>query len=188
MSLCPPAAAAVADRASASDAWRLKCKAERCANTTYFAWNEFGHSAKDCPSIQLDTNGTGDAASKSKNLIGICYRCFRDPACLGLDTDTHSSRAAVLRQVRSRKYNLSRCRWPSQRDGSFPFASCFACSGLGYPASARPKNNGKGVWYPNGGSCKLCGEMTHLAKHCSLWEKLASLISPPLAVFFSRNK
>jgi len=135
------------NKAAASETRRLKRKAERCSNTTCFACREVGHSAKDCPSIQPDTNVTGDGAPKAKNLIGICYRCG------------------------SRKHTLARCRRPPQPDGSLPFASCFVCSGKGHLASACPKNNGKGV-YPNGGSCKLCGETTHLAKDCSLRKKI----------------
>ncbi|KAI9463673.1 hypothetical protein BJY52DRAFT_1202944 [Lactarius psammicola] len=136
-----------ADRAAASETRRLKRKAERHANTTCFACREVGHSAKDCPSIQPDTNGTGDGATKTKNLVGICYRCG------------------------SRKHSLARCRKPPQPDGSLPFASCFVCSRRGHLASSCPENNGKGV-YPNGGSCKLCGETTHLAKDCTLRKKI----------------
>jgi hypothetical protein len=44
---------------------------------------------------------------------------------------------------------------------------CFVCSGRGQLASSWPRNNGKGV-YPNGGSSKLCGETTHLARDCTL--------------------
>ena len=72
------AAAAAADRAAASDTRRLKRKAVRRANTTCFACREVGHSAKDCPSIQPDTNGIGEGAQKAKNLIGICYRYASD--------------------------------------------------------------------------------------------------------------
>ncbi|KAH9083575.1 hypothetical protein EDB83DRAFT_2330011 [Lactarius deliciosus] len=70
----------------------------------------------------------------------------------------------------SRKHNLARCRKPPEPDGSLPFASCFVCSGRGHLAGSCPDNNGKGV-YPNGGSCKLCGETTHLAKDCTLRTK-----------------
>ncbi|KAH9061232.1 hypothetical protein EDB87DRAFT_1674191 [Lactarius vividus] len=122
-----------ADRAAASETRRLKRKVERGTNTTCFACREVGHSAKDCPSI---LPGTGDGATKTtENLIGICYRCG------------------------SRKHNLARCRKPPEPDGSLPFASCFVCSGRGHLASSCPNNNGKGV-YPDGGSCKLCGETT----------------------------
>ncbi|KAF8274573.1 hypothetical protein EI94DRAFT_1713750 [Lactarius quietus] len=136
------------NRAAASETRRLKRKAERGANTTCFACREVGHSAMDCPSIQPDTNGTGDGGTQAHKSIGICYRCS------------------------SRKHTLARCRKPPEPDGSLPFASCFVCSGRGHLADSCPKNNGKGV-YPNGGSCKLCGETTHLAKDCMLRKKRA---------------
>lgn len=138
-----------AKKTASSETRRLKRKAERRADTTCFACREVGHSARDCPSIQPDTDGTGGGgATDTKDLIGICYRCG------------------------SRKHNLARCRRPPQSEGSsLPFASCFVCSGRGHLAGSCPRNNGKGV-YPNGGSCKLCGETTHLAKDCTLRKKI----------------
>jgi zinc finger CCHC domain-containing protein 9 len=59
-----------------------------------------------------------------------------------------------------------------------PFASCFVCSGRGHLASSCPQNGGKGV-YPNGGSCKLCGETTHLAKDCALRKTGSHEFPPP---------
>ncbi|KAI0268729.1 hypothetical protein BC834DRAFT_651030 [Gloeopeniophorella convolvens] len=133
----------VADRAAASEARRLKRIAERHSNTTCFACREVGHSARDCPTIQKDVDGARAGNSKTKNVVGICYRCG------------------------SRKHTLARCRKPTDPENPLPFASCFVCSGRGHLAGSCPKNSGKGV-YPNGGSCKLCGETTHLAKDCSL--------------------
>jgi zinc finger CCHC domain-containing protein 9 len=140
----------------------LKRIAERSANKTCFACREVGHSAKDCPLLPEDANEASDGAKKTKTVVGICYRCAprRSP-----------SRSCVLRlmitRCGSRKHNLARCRQPARPDNPLPFASCFVCTGRGHLASSCPNNEGKGV-YPNGGSCKLCGETTHLAKNCTL--------------------
>ena len=167
------------------DTWHLKRKAERCANTTYFVCRKVGHSAKDCPSIlaQLDTHGAGDGAPNAKNLTGICYRCASNCDRI-LDTDTCVAPGANLESTISRGFT-------SRRSQTALCLCVVLCVLRTVPSREMcPKNNGKGV-YPNEGSCKLCGETTHLAKDCALCKKMVSLISPPLAAccfFFSRGK
>ena len=137
---------------------------------TCFACREVGHSAKDCPSIQLDTDRNRSTTTKTKAnakatagvVVGICYRCG------------------------SRKHNLARCRRPTQPDNPLPYASCFVCSGQGHLAGSCPRNNGKGV-YPNGGSCKLCGETTHLSRDCALRKTGQQLIFPFLPLLYLFN-
>ncbi|KAJ0174526.1 hypothetical protein K1T71_009634 [Dendrolimus kikuchii] len=51
-----------------------------------------------------------------------------------------------------------------QRDKEFRFATCFICKEAGHIARQCP-DNPKGL-YPNGGCCKLCGDVTHLRKDC----------------------
>ncbi|CAG4960113.1 unnamed protein product [Parnassius apollo] len=51
-----------------------------------------------------------------------------------------------------------------QRDKEFRFATCFICKEAGHIARQCP-DNPKGL-YPNGGCCKLCGDVTHLKKDC----------------------
>jgi zinc finger CCHC domain-containing protein 9 len=130
---------------------------------TCFACREVGHSAKDCPSIRPDADRDGPTTTTTKTnaktaaVVGICYRCG------------------------SRKHNLARCRLPARPDNPLPYASCFVCSGQGHLAGSCPRNNGRGV-YPNGGSCKLCGETTHLARDCTLrkiGQQLVFLFRPP---------
>ncbi|XP_028161667.1 uncharacterized protein LOC114353761 [Ostrinia furnacalis] len=50
------------------------------------------------------------------------------------------------------------------KDTEFKFATCFICKEPGHIARQCP-DNPKGL-YPNGGSCKLCGDVTHLRKDC----------------------
>jgi len=140
------------ERKEASEKRRRRRIAERNINTTCFACREKGHAIQDCPkiadgSIKPPENQSGFSTT---GVIGICYRCG------------------------SRKHRLSACREKvSDPSNPLPFASCFVCNGSGHLASQCPKNKEKGV-YPNGGSCKLCGETDHLARNCKLRGKAAT--------------
>ncbi|KAF8997859.1 hypothetical protein BDQ17DRAFT_835844 [Cyathus striatus] len=123
-----------------SERRRLKRIQDKNINTTCFACREKGHAAKDCPK---NAPVEGDEKGKSKELLGICYRCG------------------------SRKHTLSRCKKLTDPDNPLPYASCFVCDGKGHLASSCPQNKDKGL-YPNGGCCKLCGDNTHMAKDCGI--------------------
>jgi len=140
-------------RKEASERQRLKRKDQRTSDTVCFACREMGHAARECTKAlrPLEESGSASAGprgkkSTGKSAVGICYRCG------------------------SRAHNLSACRESVDPLDPLPFASCFVCSGKGHLASACPQNQSKGV-YPNGGCCKLCGEITHLAKDCGLRKK-----------------
>ncbi|OAD75266.1 CCHC-type zinc finger transcription factor, partial [Phycomyces blakesleeanus NRRL 1555(-)] len=45
-----------------------------------------------------------------------------------------------------------------------PFAKCFVCKAQGHLSGQCPENS-KGL-YPNGGGCRFCGKVDHLAKDC----------------------
>ncbi|KAJ3376472.1 hypothetical protein HDU92_000322 [Lobulomyces angularis] len=49
-------------------------------------------------------------------------------------------------------------------ENPYPFAQCFICKKQGHISGACPENE-HGL-YPNGGNCKYCGSVRHLAKDC----------------------
>ncbi|PWN32590.1 uncharacterized protein FA14DRAFT_107675, partial [Meira miltonrushii] len=121
---------------------REKRTIEREATTRCFACREFGHAAKDCPKEK-------EQQQRSNELNGgvvCCYRCG------------------------STEHSLAKCRKPSPKTGSeLPFAHCFICQKRGHLASKCAENKGRGI-YPDGGCCKLCNSVDHLAKNCPLNE------------------
>ncbi|PWN30450.1 hypothetical protein BDZ90DRAFT_215722 [Jaminaea rosea] len=121
-----------------------------------------GHAAKDCPqalnssstALEGEEDGGGGinggevssstAGLTGKETVGLCFRCG------------------------STSHILSRCRRPAPTVGpDLPFATCFVCGSKGHLSSRCSQNAGKGV-YPNGGCCKLCQSVEHLAKDCPL--------------------
>ncbi|CAO1617855.1 unnamed protein product [Parajaminaea phylloscopi] len=158
-----------AKSAAKNDVRREKRQQERAASTRCFACRSMGHAARDCPSglnaasvaldselegqnddKQVSTIAAGDAkatppsAIVGRETVGICFRCG------------------------STAHTLARCRRPAPRVGSdVPFATCFVCGQKGHLSSKCPQNASRGV-YPNGGCCKLCQSVEHLAKDCPL--------------------
>lgn len=120
---------------------RDKREQERTANTLCYACRQVGHAAKDCTeSVALDTTSKESKAGA----IVCCYRCG------------------------STEHSLAKCKRPEPRVGpDLPFATCFICGEKGHLASKCKLNKGRGI-YPNGGCCKLCQSVDHLAKDCHL--------------------
>ncbi|PWN22433.1 hypothetical protein BCV69DRAFT_281427 [Microstroma glucosiphilum] len=154
-----------AKTSASSEARREKRIAERNSQTRCFACRAMGHAAKDCPQA-LNSSTTaleGEEQSSEqpqkgatstltgKETVGICFRCG------------------------STQHILARCRRPAPQVGSdLPFATCFVCQEKGHLSSKCPRNASHGV-YPNGGCCKLCSSVEHLAKDCDLRSSSATV-------------
>lgn len=98
----------------------------------------------------------------------VCYNCRKGghvlSECPDLKSKIPSADAAegVCFKCGSTEHRQFECK--VQRDKEFRFATCFICKEPGHIARQCP-DNPKGL-YPNGGSCKLCGDVTHLRKDC----------------------
>ncbi|XP_011505903.1 PREDICTED: probable serine/threonine-protein kinase cdc7 [Ceratosolen solmsi marchali] len=76
---------------------------------------------------------------KEEIITGICFKC-------GSTEHTHFE-----------------CK--VNKSNEYKYAKCFICREQGHIAKQCP-DNPKGL-YPDGGSCKICGDVTHLRKDCS---------------------
>lgn len=98
----------------------------------------------------------------------VCYNCRKGghnlSDCPELKTKIPGVGApeGVCFKCGSTEHRQFECK--VQRDKEFRFATCFICKEPGHIARQCP-DNPKGL-YPNGGSCKLCGDVTHLRKDC----------------------
>ncbi|GBP56331.1 Zinc finger CCHC domain-containing protein 9 [Eumeta japonica] len=98
----------------------------------------------------------------------VCYNCRKGghnlSDCPDLKSKIPGADAAdgVCFKCGSTEHRQFECK--VQKDQVFRFASCFICKEQGHIARQCP-DNPKGL-YPNGGACKLCGDVTHLRKDC----------------------
>ncbi|XP_023947058.2 MATH and LRR domain-containing protein PFE0570w [Bicyclus anynana] len=98
----------------------------------------------------------------------VCYNCRKGghnlSDCPDLKANIPGAGTAegVCFKCGSTEHRQFECK--VQRDKEFRFATCFICKEAGHIARQCP-DNPKGL-YPNGGSCKLCGDVTHLRKDC----------------------
>ncbi|XP_026495751.2 zinc finger CCHC domain-containing protein 9-like [Vanessa tameamea] len=98
----------------------------------------------------------------------VCYNCRKgghnlsDCPDLKANIPGVDSAEGVCFKCGSTEHRQFECK--VQRDKEFRFATCFICKESGHIARQCP-DNPKGL-YPNGGCCKLCGDVTHLRKDC----------------------
>ncbi|XP_050348226.1 GATA zinc finger domain-containing protein 4-like [Nymphalis io] len=98
----------------------------------------------------------------------VCYNCRKGGHNLSDCPDLKSnipgvdSAEGVCFKCGSTEHRQFECK--VQRDKEFRFATCFICKESGHIARQCP-DNPKGL-YPNGGCCKLCGDVTHMRKDC----------------------
>lgn len=154
-----------AKTSASSEARREKRIAERNSQTRCFACRAMGHAAKDCP----------QALNSSTTALEGEEQSSEQPAPATTSTLTGKETVGICFRCGSTQHILARCRRPAPQVGSdLPFATCFVCQEKGHLSSKCPRNASHGV-YPNGGSCKLCSSVEHLAKDCDLRSSSATV-------------
>lgn len=101
-----------------------------------FLCRQKGHSVQNCPRNTKEQSDTIDMSSMGS----ICFRCG------------------------SLEHILSKCPQKINTKDPLPFSTCFICKQKGHLVGQCPENE-HGV-YPNGGCCKFCGSVRHLASDC----------------------
>lgn len=129
-----------------SEARRLKRKSIREADKDCYVCRQPGHLSQDCP---RNANG-GEKGAGGR----ICYRCGRIDHSL-----KECKKLPVKVQKRKREDSVSDSEDESKNQEFLPYAKCYVCQKSGHLAGTCPENE-RGM-YPNGGGCKLCGNL-----HC----------------------
>ncbi|KAG0001279.1 hypothetical protein BGZ79_004860 [Entomortierella chlamydospora] len=101
---------------------------------------------------------------KEKANASVCFAC-RKKGHSAKDCK-ESSGVGLCYNCGSAEHTTKDCKKLSKDGNKFKFATCFVCKEQGHLAGKCPKNE-LGL-YPNGGSCRFCNKVDHLAKDCKL--------------------
>lgn len=126
--------------------------------------------------IKLERRKAEKALSREKT--NVCYHCrkfgHKFSECPEINTSS-MSKSGICFKCGSTEHTHFECKVTQSQN--FRYAVCFVCNEQGHIArqcSLNPQGQ-----YPKGGSCHLCGEVTHLRKDCpkEFEEKPSSLIT-----------
>ncbi|KAF9110424.1 hypothetical protein BGX27_006356 [Mortierella sp. AM989] len=101
---------------------------------------------------------------KEKSNASVCFAC-RKKGHSAKDCK-ESSGVGLCYSCGSSEHTTKDCKKLNKDGNKFKFATCFVCKEQGHLAGQCPKNE-RGL-YPNGGSCRFCDKVDHLAKDCKL--------------------
>lgn len=107
-----------------------------------------------------------------RNQGKVCFNCRLEGHRAQDCPESRDSDGKPIKQICYRcgkaDHSLKQCRLHASK--GLPFALCFLCKQKGHITSNCPTSN-TGI-YPDGGSCKICRSVDHLAKDCPIPEEV----------------
>jgi zinc finger CCHC domain-containing protein 9 len=113
---------------------------------------------------QIASRKRKERREKSKFSKVQCFNCRKIGHAV--NSCPESKEQAICYACGSLEHTLAKC---SKRGQGLPFAKCFVCKETGHLSGQCPRNE-HGL-YPNGGGCRFCGDVRHLAKDCNPLDK-----------------
>jgi len=103
--------------------------------------------------------------SKRRLMSAVCFKCRKTghkiADCPEANSTDELTSCQVCYKCGSTEHVVSACKLITK---GFPFANCFVCKKVGH-LSKDCEENCNGL-YPNGGSCRRCGQLDHFVKDC----------------------
>ncbi|CAG8577186.1 16871_t:CDS:2 [Funneliformis mosseae] len=96
----------------------------------------------------------------------ICFGCRKKGHSVKDCTEAKEQGVGMCYNCSSTEHIAKDCKKTIKRGDEYLYAKCFICNEQGHLSRQCLKNE-KGL-YPNGGTCRFCSQVTHLAKDCTL--------------------
>ncbi|KAG0364094.1 hypothetical protein BC939DRAFT_460189 [Gamsiella multidivaricata] len=127
-----------------------------------------GEAGENGPTGGVDNSAKSERRrlrrQKEKGNAAVCFACRKTGH--SAKNCKESSGVGMCYSCGSLEHMTKDCKKLSKDGNKFKFATCFVCKEQGHLAGQCPKNE-RGL-YPNGGSCRFCDKVDHLAKDCKL--------------------
>ncbi|CAI2164896.1 20188_t:CDS:2 [Funneliformis geosporum] len=96
----------------------------------------------------------------------ICFGCRKKGHSVKDCPEAKEQGVGMCYNCSSTEHIAKDCKKTIKQGDEYLYAKCFICNEQGHLSRHCLKNE-KGL-YPNGGSCRFCSQVTHLAKDCAL--------------------
>jgi zinc finger CCHC domain-containing protein 9 len=124
--------------------------------------SQFQSERTDKPKRHRSADAKRKRREKLKALATTCFHC-REKGHVA-DKCPQRVQSTLCFKCGSTEHTIKACKVKTDAKNPYPHAFCFGCNEKGHIISQCPGNE-RGV-YPEGGSCKHCQSVRHLAKEC----------------------
>ncbi|KAI7883131.1 hypothetical protein K492DRAFT_205672 [Lichtheimia hyalospora FSU 10163] len=128
------------------------------------------HNSGDFERSDKDAEKRKKRRQMKKEKSTVCFGCRQKGHSVSECPEAKTSAKGICYNCGSTEHSLSKCRKP-RKNNELPYAKCFICKKNGHLSGQCPENP-HGL-YPNGGGCRFCGQVDHLAKDCKITKEEA---------------